>query len=202
MKPSFEDRGKSVENKRVAEFGIDPLFIDRWSPRAFDPTPIPDDTIRTIFEAARWAPSCYNDQPWLFHYATSERELEIFRGLLAEFNQQWAINAPVLCFLFARRRFAHNDKPNDWAVFDCGAAWMSMALQARMLGLYTHAMAGFDRDKAYETLGVSKDDYQVVCAIALGMYGDPEKLPDDMKKRETPSGRNPLSNMTVKGTGR
>jgi nitroreductase len=202
MRPLFEDRGESLQNKRAAEFAIDPLFINRWSPRAFDPTPIPEDIIKTVFEAARWSPSCYNDQPWLFLYATTEDELKIFRGLLAEFNQQWTKNAPVVGFLFARRRFAHDDKPNDWAVFDCGAAWMGMALQARMLGLYTHAMAGFDIEKTYETLGVSKDDYQVVCAFTIGMYGDRDKLPEDMKERETPNDRNPLSKMIIKGTAR
>jgi len=202
MRPLFEDGGASVENRRVADFAIDPVFIHRWSPRAYAPTPIPDNILMTIFEAARWSPSCFNDQPWLFLYAAAEDELKIFRSLLAEFNQQWTESAPVLGFLFARRRFAHNDKPNDWAVFDCGAAWMAMALQARMLGLYAHAMAGFDREKVYETLSVPETDYQAICAFTIGMYGNRDVLPEDMKKREIPSDRNPLSNMIIKGTAK
>ena len=199
MNSLFRDNGAQVQNNRRPEYNIDPLFINRWSPRAFDPSQIEDNVIKSIFEAARWTMSCYNDQPWLFLYATEEKELKLFRSILAEFNQKWASNAPVLGFIFARRRFTHNDKPNDWAAFDCGAAWMALTLQARMFGLYTHGMAGFDREKVYQVLNVPKSDYDALCAFTIGCYGDRDKLPEDMKKNEQPNNRKALSEITVRG---
>lgn len=199
MMSLFHDSGETVDNGRQPEYAIDPIFINRWSPRAFDSTPVSEEVVKSLFEAARWSPSCYNEQPWLFLYAVSGEELKLFRSLLVEFNQTWAVNAPVIGFLFARRRFARNDKPNDWAAFDSGAAWMAMTIQARMLGLYTHGMGGFHKDRVYETLGVPEDDYEAVCAFAIGMYGDREALPDDMKKTERPSDRKPLSEVAIRG---
>ncbi len=199
MNSLFSDSGLHIENKRRPGFDIDPIFINRWSPRAYDSTPINDNIIKSIFEAARWTMSCFNEQPWLFLYATDEKELGLFRGVLAEFNQKWASNAPVLGFIFAKRRFARNDKPNDWAAFDCGAAWMALTMQARMLGLYTHGMAGFDREKVYDVLNISKNDYEALCAFTVGRYGDRNKLPDDMKKDEQPNDRSPLKDILIKG---
>ena len=199
MQSLFSDGGAFVENKRQPEYNIDPIFINRWSPRAIDPSPIDGNVIMSIFEAARWTMSCYNDQPWLFLYATEEAELKLFRSVLVEFNQKWAANAPVLGFIFARRRFTHNDKPNDWASFDCGAAWMALTMQARMLGLYTHGMAGFDREKVYEVLNVPESEHEALCAFTIGRYGDRDKLPDDMKKTEQPNDRRPLKEMLIRG---
>jgi len=199
MKPLFEDKGVLIPNGRQPEFAIDSLFIRRWSPRAFDPTPIPENVLKSLFEAARWSMSCFNEQPWLFLYATSSEDLKIYRSVLGEFNQKWTATAPVVGFIFARRRFALNDKPNHWALFDCGAAWMAMTMQARMLGLYTHGMAGFDQNKAYSALGILEKDYQVVCAFAIGMYGDRESLPEDMKKNEFPGLRKPLEEIAKNG---
>jgi nitroreductase len=197
MKLLFEDRGQLIENKRVPEYAIDPLFINRWSPRAFDRSPIPENILMSIFEAARWSMSCYNAQPWLFVYATSDEDLKRLGGLLSEFNRKWTQNAPVIGFIFAQRRFTHNDKPNDWAKFDCGAAWMAMTIQARTFGLYTHGMAGFERDRTYDVLGVNEADYEVICAFALGRYGDRDALPEEMKKNEQPNDRKPLSEIAV-----
>jgi nitroreductase len=104
-----------------------------------------------------------------------------------------------LGFTFARRKFARNDKPNDWAAFDSGAAWMALNLQARMLGLYAHGMAGFDREKSYDILGVPESEYEVLCAFALGRYGDREALPDNMKKDEQPNSRKPLTEIVFRG---
>ena len=118
------------ENIRKPEKPVDEIFIDRWSPRAYSSKPVDEETLLTLFEAARWAPSCYNDQPWLFLYATKEDDLKIYRSVLAEKNQIWANKAPVLVILLAKRKFDHNDNVNNWAEFDCGSAWMSLALQA------------------------------------------------------------------------
>ena len=199
MKPLFEDKGLLIENKRVSEYPIDPLFIRRWSPRAFDPSPIDDDILKSLFEAARWSMSCFNEQPWLFAYASQKKDLELYLSLLTEGNQKWAVGAPVLGFIFARRRFSHNDRPNAWAAFDSGAAWMAMTMQARMLGLYTHGMGGFHREKVHAALGVPEMDYEVMCAFALGRYGDRDSLPEDIRKKELPSDRRPLANMIIEG---
>ncbi len=191
--------GKEPDNKRIPDAAVDKLFINRWSPRALDPSPIPQETLQTLFEAARWSPSCSNDQPWLFMYADTAELLPTYLEILAEGNRVWCKNAPVLAILFARRRFAYNNKPNSWAVFDCGAAWMSLTIQARFLGLYTHGMAGFSKESAYRLLGVPEEDYEAVCAIAIGRYGDPASLPDDLREREAPNGRNPRADMAKQG---
>ncbi|NNM88946.1 MAG: hypothetical protein HKL95_10560 [Phycisphaerae bacterium] len=112
---------------------------------------------QTVLEAARWAPSSFNEQPWLFVFAQSAADLTKFRPLLMDQNRLWADQAPVLVLIFVRRHFPHNGKPNRHYMFDTGAAWMSLALQARKLGLYAHAMSAFHQEQAYETLGVPAD---------------------------------------------
>src|SRR5262245_3218098 len=120
-----------MSNPRTPEHEVDAIFLDRWSPRAFQQRPLTDDQIATLFEAARWAPSCFNDQPWLFIYARTEKDRARFSAILVEKNQQWASRAPLLIFACARKQFAHNQKENRFGQFDTGAAWCSLALQAR-----------------------------------------------------------------------
>ena len=199
MKLLFDDKGELIQNNRIAGYPINPIFKNRWSPRAFDPSPLPEHILMTLFEAARWSMSCFNEQPWLIMYATDKQELELYRSIMSEANKSWTINAPVLGYFFAKKRFALNDKPNLWAKYDCGAAWMAMTLQARMLGLYTHGMAGFDREKIYDLLSVPEADYEVVAAFALGPYGDINKLPEDKRKTERPNDRKPLEDIICKG---
>jgi len=194
-----EDKGLLIPNNRMPDAAVNPMFLDRWSPRAFDPAPLPEEDIATLFEAARWAPSCNNEQPWLFVYGASDEERETFLGILTEKNQRWARSAPVLAVLFARRTFARSGKPNRWAGHDCGAAWVSLAFQARMLGLYAHGMAGFSQAKAYELLGVPEEEYEAMCAIAIGAYGDRDALPPEEREREQPNTRKPLAEVAVKG---
>ena len=200
MTRTFEDRGIDVENTRRPDTEVDPFFLRRWSPRAFDPEPLPEQAVETLFEAARWAPSCYNDQPWLFVYGTGEEERKTFLEILVEKNRQWAENAPVLAVLFARRAFTRTGKANRWAPLDCGAAWMSLTVQARMMGLYTHGMAGFSPARAYELLKVPEEEYDAMCAIAVGRYGDREALPEEVRAMEAPSNRKPLAEVAFKGT--
>jgi nitroreductase len=185
--------GRPSTNPRAPETEVDSMFIDRWSPRAFLPDPIPEYQVKTLFEAARWAPSSFNEQPWLFLYATEPEKRKIFVSLLLEKNQRWADRVPLLIFIIARRRFAKGGTENRHANFDAGAAWMSLALQARKLGLYAHAMAGFRLEKSYEVLGVAKEDYEVIAAIAVGRLGDSSKLPDDLLQMEAPKDRKPLA---------
>lgn len=168
---------------------LDRMFIERWSPRAFLPDEIPAEDILTLFEAARWSPSCFNEQPWRFVYATRPDDLEKFRAVLTEKNQRWANKAPLLVLVYSHKKFAHNGKPNHWADFDTGAAWMALTLQANKLELYTHGMAGFSADEAYEVTGVNPDEYNAICAVAIGRRGDASSLPDDLKQREAPNER-------------
>ena len=178
---------------------VDPRFVERWSPRAFAPDPIDDTTLATLFEAARWAPSCSNEQPWLFLYGSTPEELEYYRPILEPGNRVWADRAPVLAVIFTRRAFSRTGKPNRWAQFDAGAAWLSLALQARALGLYAHAMAGFDEALAYETLHVPREEYEAMAVIAIGRHGDPALLPEKHRVREHPNDRKPASAVSHRG---
>jgi len=189
----------NLNNKRIPESAIENIFIERWSPRAFSSKPVEKEKLLSLFEAAKWAPSCYNEQPWLFLYATKEEDLKIFRSILVEQNQVWANNAPVLAFVFAKKDFTFNGKPNRWAEFDSGAAWMSLAIQANKLGLYTHGMAGFNENLAYELLNVSPEEYKAVAAIAIGYMGDKSELPQELQEREELSQRKALSEIIHEG---
>jgi nitroreductase len=182
-------------NPRSSEVEVDSMFTDRWSPRAFLPDPLPEHQIQALFEAARWAPSCFNEQPWFFLYATELKDREVFASILVKKNQSWAARAPLLMFAIARRKVLQCGKENRHAAFDTGAAWLSLALQARRMGLYAHAMAGFDIEKAHQVLGVPKEDFHVMAAIAVGRKGDEGQLSDDLRQIETPNARKPLSEM-------
>lgn len=178
-------------NHRQTENEVSSLFLDRWSPRAFREDALSRAQIDMLFEAARWAPSCYNEQPWRFVYALSADERARLVATLHEQNQLWARHAPLLLYVLARRHFARNGNPNRHAVFDAGAAWMALALQARFLGLYTHAMAGFDLDKARALLQVDTGEYEIMAAVAVGYRGDPRSLPEELRRIEQPNGRKP-----------
>ncbi|MHC4777266.1 MAG: nitroreductase family protein [Planctomycetota bacterium] len=186
-------------NARKPEASVDPMFPDRWSPRGFSSEPLSDETISSLFEAVRWAPSCYNEQPWLLLYGRTDADRERLLEALTEHNQAWAKKAPLLIYLAVRREFSRNGKPNRHAAFDGGAAWMSLAFQARKLGLYAHAMAGFDATRARRILGVPEDGWRIVAAIAVGKKGDPSLLPDEIRAMEKPNSRKPLSKVGAEG---
>jgi len=172
----------------------DTLFSERWSPRAFKKEPIPDVALEAIFDAARWSPSCFNEQPWQF-ITTTDSHFEQFLSLLAETNQVWAKNASLLGFIVACRNFARNDKNNNTANFDCGAAWMALALQARMFGLFTHAMAGIKYDEIYSTLNINPATHEVICGFALGVLDSADSLPEELRDKEKPSPRKGLKDI-------
>jgi nitroreductase len=188
-----------MKNPRVPEVEVDAMFLDRWSPRAFSPEPVGEQELAALFEAARWAPSCFNEQPWLFLFGRQKEDLERFRSLLVEGNRAWADSAPVLGVIFARRNFDRNGKPNRHYAFDTGAAWLSLALQARKLGLYTHAMGGFDENGSYELLGVPKGRFEAMAAIAIGRRGEAGRLPENLAQKEIPSERKPLIEVAIEG---
>ncbi len=184
-------------NPRVPEGEVDSMFLDRWSPRSFLSDPVPEHLLAGLFEAARWAPSCFGEEPWLFVYASSAEERARFLPTLAEKNQAWAKNASVLIYVLAKRNFTHNGKENRHAAFDAGAAWMSLALQARRFGLYAHAMAGFSEEEAGELLRVKKEEYHIMAAIAVGRIGDPAALSEEMREMEAPNERKPLAEVAI-----
>lgn len=173
--------------------GVDPLQAQRWSPRAFVKTAISDADLALLFEAARWAPSCFNAQPWAFHVST-DKTFDAYHDLLLEGNQQWAGQASVLGFVVVKKTFPHNGKPNAYAEFDAGAAWMAMTLQARQMGLYTHGMGGIKHEEVAAYLKLD-DDHKVVCGFAIGVAAAPDTLPDELAAKEKPSPRKSLSDV-------
>lgn len=178
---------------------VAPRFPGRWSPRAMDGTPLTRNEIDTLIEAARWAPSCFNSQPWRFAYAVRDTDhWQPMFDCLAEGNRVWVRNAGALLAIITRRDFEHNGKPAPTHSFDGGAAWMSLALQAVELGLVAHGMRGFDNDAAREVLGVP-DLYDLPAMIAVGRPGEIDELPDDVRERETPSPRKPIAEIAFEG---
>lgn len=189
-----------LDHREPEAGAVDPMFPDRWSPRAFREEPVPEADLEALFEASRWAPSSFNEQPWHFVYAREEDDRERFLEAILEGNRSWARRAPVLAFVVADPTFEHNGDANRHAEFDAGAAWMSLALQARRLGLDTHAMGGIDPDKAAELLAVP-DDHRVLCAVAIGYRAEPDVLPDELAEDELPpSSRKPLEAVRSEGT--
>jgi nitroreductase len=190
-------------NSRTADHPIDPLFLERWSPRAFTGEPISDRELLILLEAARWAPSSFNSQPWRFIYARRDTEpWPQFLGLLAEFNQAWAKNAAALVMLVSKTtllpRGADKEVPSYTHSLDAGAAWANLALQATRSGWAAHGMAGFDVPRTSAELGVPPD-YRVEAAVAIGRPGDKSLLPEPLRAREEPSGRLPLSQLVSEG---
>lgn len=188
---------------RTADHPIDPLFLERWSPRAFTGEEISEADLMTMFEAARWAPSSYNSQPWRFVYARRNTPAWAgMLGLLIEFNQGWAKDAAALVVLASSSTMLPPGKdtpvPSHSHSMDAGAAWAHLALQATRMGWYTHGMVGFDLERAFAELGFP-EGYRVEMALAIGRKGDKGKLPEFLQAREEPSGRNPLAASVFEG---
>jgi nitroreductase len=187
-----------VQGRRNSEYAVNPLFLNRWSPRAYSDRKVSDADLYAVLDAAHWAPSSNNDQPWRFIVAKTDEQLELFRGLLNEFNQIWATKAPVLIVIASDKLRANGD-PNGAHHFDSGTAWGYMALQAKLLGMVTHAIGGYDRAKAREALNVP-DHYELHAVIALGYQGDKAGLPEALQQREVPNGRRPLQEVVFEGS--
>ena len=185
---------------RDALAGVDALFVTRWSPRAFDKSEIEDATIARLVDAARWSPSCFNEQPWRFYTSTPETFAD-YLDLLVEGNQAWAANAGVIGFLAGKTRFDRNGNNNDSFALDCGAAWMALTLQARIEGLYTHGMAGIKHEAVQAYLGLDPADERVLMGFAIGRRGDKKQLDAALQEREAPSGRRALAEIWRRGAG-
>ncbi len=188
---------------RQTEHPIDPQFTQRWSPRAFTGEAIPEATLLGLIEAARWAPSASNIQPWRFIYVRRDTPawVPLFECLV-EFNRGWAVNAAALVLVMSKKTWLPHGKtepvPNPTHSFDAGAAWMSLALQAHLAGWPAHGMGGFDRDKARLALGVPSD-HVLEAMVAIGRQADRSTLPEALQARETPSARLALAQIAVEG---
>ena len=184
---------------RKADWPIEPIFLKRWSPRAMTGESLRDDELMTLFEAARWAPSTYNEQEWRFLYARRDSaHWQTFFDLLAEANQVWCKRAAALVVVLSHKVFTRNGKPNPVHTFDSGSAFENLALQGGAMGLVVHGMAGFDRDRARSALKVPHD-YDVEAMIALGRPGTPRDLPEELQKIEKPSGRKKVNEIAREG---
>jgi nitroreductase len=189
-----------MDKLAVTEAPVHDLIRRRWSPRSFDSMPVEPGKLRSLFEAARWAPSSANSQPWSYIVATKDdagnfsRVLECF----VEGNQSWARNAPVIGLSVAAMNMP-NGKPNRHAFHDVGQATAMLALEAASLGLLIHQMGGILPDKAREVFGVPAD-HEVVAGLALGYPGDPNSLPPNLRDRELqPRQRKPTSEFVFTG---
>jgi nitroreductase len=187
----------------VADAPVEQLLLRRWSPRAFADRKISDSDLKTVFTAAGWAASSFNEQPWRFVLGRKGDETwtKIFNALMP-MNQLWAKSAPVLFATFAKKTFSHNKSPNSVAQHDVGAASANLALQATVLGLHAHGMAGFDKAALHASLGVP-DDFDPVACWAIGYLGDPESLPENYKKMDgEPRQRKPLTEFVFSSWGK
>lgn len=192
-----------MTNPRKPDHPVNSLFIDRWSPRAFTGETISKQSLLTVLEAARWAPSAYNFQPWRFVWALRDTSAwqPIFDALVP-FNQSWAKNASALIVIASKQdaQFPGQDSPgaNPWSSFDCGAAWASLAFQANFSGLAAHALAGFEPEKLKAAIALP-DGFAIQTVVVLGKVGDKQVLPESLQQRETPNARTPLSEMASEG---
>jgi nitroreductase len=193
----------TTSNARIADHSIDRQFLDRWSPRAFRADPIPEATLLTLLEAARWAPSSYNSQPWRFVYARRDTpHWEQFLGFLNEFNRSWAKHAAAIVIVLSKSTFTPpggaTEVPAPTHSFDTGAAWGYLALQASLSGWHAHGLAGIERETIRQALAVP-DVYSIEAAIAIGRAGDKALLPEALQAREVQSQRTPLSVIASEG---
>lgn len=186
---------------RIAHPKVEKLIVDRWSPRAFDESEIPQEDLDVIFEAAGWAPSAYNVQPWTFLYARrGDANWDLLLSQLIEFNQGWAKDASALVFVVSDR-YMRSDKgntENHSHSFDAGAAWALAALQAQALGYHTHGMTGLKFGEAEAALGIPEDQ-RLEAAFVIGKAAGKEKLPEFLQERELPSDRKPVSEIAKAG---
>ena len=203
VSPGCDDSDSAV-NGRTMTYPIEPLFLQRWSPRAYIAQSMPDTDLKTILEAARWAPSAYNIQPWRFVYShRNDAYWQDSLQLLDPFNRSWARHASALVFVLSNTRIINPDdqlpRISRTHSFDTGSAWAQLALQATALGYQAHAMAGIEYALIPRALRVP-DHYQVEIAVAIGRVADADVLPEILREREKPSERLPLAEIAFPGT--
>jgi len=193
-----------MSDERKPDHAIDPIFLKRWSARSFTGDTMPDEDILTMFEAARWAHSSANRQPWRFTYALrGDANFEQYVQFLDSGNQEWAHKAAAVVIVVSARRTKPTDGSAPRAIgthsLDTGCALQSLTLQAAMMGYIAHPMGGILPDRIRDELGISDDDYKIECGIAIGRLAAPEELPERFRERETKSGRKPISDTVFRG---
>ncbi|MFK7956601.1 MAG: nitroreductase family protein [Lysobacterales bacterium] len=185
-----------------AEHSIKPIIAKRWSGRAIDPRPVDRALVLSMLEAARWAPSCFADEPWRFMLWDKERNADSWdaaMNTLVPANQQWARNAPILILVLADSQFSRNDKPNRWGQYDTGAATENLHLQGVANGLVVHQMGGFDADAVQLAFGIP-DRFTAMSMIAVGHPGNVDDLDEGYRDGETATrARRPLSELVFEG---
>jgi nitroreductase len=199
--PSPQETAMTQFEGRTSDHPIEPLFLQRWSPRAFTGEAMDQATLMSLFEAARWAPSSYNSQPWRFIYAHRDTPAwPTLLGLLVEGNRSWCARAAVLMVVASKLTMnpRGQEMPSHSHAFDAGAAWQNLALQATLLGWHAHAMVGLDMPRAMSELGIP-DGYRVEAAIALGRHGDRSVLNEPYRGMEQPNARNPVDSFAFEG---
>jgi nitroreductase len=185
--------------RRATNPPINPLILNRWSPRSMTGEELKNEDIMSLFEAARWAPSSYNNQPWRFIYAKRNTEhWDRLFNLLAEANKTWAKNSALLVVVISRKNFEYNEKLARTYQFDAGSAWEDLALEAYSRGIVAHGMQGFDYEKARVDLGIPTD-FEVMAMIAIGKKGPKEILPPELQEKEKLSDRKPLKDIIMEG---
>jgi len=177
---------------------IHPLILERWSPRSFLDKPVPEADLLGVLEAARWAPSCFNEQPWRFLVARHEPALTRLRACLTESNQSWASRAPVLLAVLSVPNFFKENSPNRWNAFDAGTAWGYLALEAHHRSLVAHAMGGFSAKAVRTEFGVP-EEWGVHALVALGYRAAKEQLAPEQQQREHPTERKALAEIWADG---
>jgi nitroreductase len=190
-----------MENPANSEHPVHALIQNRWSPRAFSEKPVSHEVLRSLFEAARWAPSSNNEQPWAFIMGTKEEPENFAKVLttLVEFNQSWAKQAPVLGIVVSEMEFAKNHQPNRTAFYDTGAAMAHFTTEATARDLFVHQMAGFDPKKAIEVFDIP-NGWEPIATFAIGYAGDSASLPDHLRQREhSPRSRKPIAEFVMSG---
>jgi len=194
-------RKKAMQKPATTDHPVHDFIVKRWSPRAFSDKPVPPEVLRSLFEAARWAASSYNDQPWAYLVAIKDDKENFSKMLsvLMDMNAAWAKQAPVLAISVARQHFKHNGSQNPVAQHDVGAANAQLTMEATSRGLVVHQMAGFHHDKARQLFGIP-EGWEPVSGMAIGYPGDPENLPEQLRKTElAPRTRKPLSEFVMSG---
>lgn len=183
---------------RKTDYEVHPLILGRWSPRAMTKESIDQSSLMTLLDAARWAPSSYNAQPWRFIYAhRGTKEWDRLFSLLVPFNQEWANSAAVLLVILSCKVF-EDQKPSPTHSFDTGTAWGYLALQGHINGLVVHGMRGFNYSRVKEVCEIP-DNHQIEAMAAIGKQGEKESLPEGIREKEKPSDRKPLEELVMKG---
>lgn len=190
-----------MSNPAPVQYPVQDLIKNRWSPRAFSDKPVPKEVLQSLFEAARWAPSSSNEQPWAYIVATKDDadNFEKSLGTLVEFNANWARKAPVLVIAVAELAFAKNNAPNRNAQYDVGAASLQLSIEATARGLVVHQMAGFDPETAREAYNIPQG-WEPIAAMAIGYQGDASSLPEPYQTREkAPRNRKAIREFVMSG---